>query len=341
MAYFGKTKKKGIDLIREIILPACVLFAVILFVFMLGAMSAGVNVTETKTFITEIYDGETGNTTVDASAPSGYAMPVQLLLGMFIFSIAFFALKLVFRSDYSKIFKLFVHFLGTTFAFYLFILVLSGFVSNGNFVVSLFAAIVYGVVYFLIYGIIVLIGKLFPGGIPQTKVLGFLKMQVPKVFAVFTVILFSLTLYSLIMGELFDLKVVVRINENKEWLDDRVQKTTYTTLITPLAPTLQNYLRYLASSIVIIGSFFVFSLKLNKAICALLNFLILFAGYSLIWLVSLEYFYGQSNVLIVAITVFAAVYIVLLAAVSVTLFVKKRKKEKNQDYENQFLPGKS
>ena len=341
MAYFSKNGNKGISVVREIILPACALFAVMLFVFMLGAMSAGVNVTETKTVITEIYDGETGKTTVDASAPGGYAMPIQLLFGMFIFSAVVCVSGLIFRTDHSTLFKLFAHFVVTAVAFYLFILVLSGFVSDGNFIVSLFAVIVYGVVYFVIYGLIKLISKVLPDGLRKKKQVAFIECQALNVFGVFAVILFTLSLYSIIMGELIDLKVIVRLNENKEWLDDRVQKTTYTTVVTPLAPTLWNYLRYLGSSAFITGSLLVFRLKINKVLKILLNFTVLAGGFVLTWLISLEYFYAQSSVMIISVSVFAAAYIVLLVTVSAALFLMKRKKEKVQEYENQFLPGKS
>ncbi|MBQ9692170.1 MAG: hypothetical protein IJV70_03340, partial [Clostridia bacterium] len=124
------------------------------------------------------------------------------------------------------------------------------------------------------------------------------------------------------------------------FISDKVLENVYITVVTPMAPTIQNYLRYLASSAVFIASYAVLFTKLNKVLKVSLNFLILAAGYTVIWLIGFDYFRLISAHLVPAIVIFLSVYIAALVAVSVYLFVKRRKAEETESYDNQFLPGK-
>ena len=79
---------------------------------------------------------------------------------------------------------------------------------------------------------------------------------------------------------------------------------------------------------------------LHKVVKVALNFLILATGYTLIWLIGFDYFRLISAHLVPAIVIFLSVYLVCLVATVVYLFVKRRKAEETEDYDNQFLPGK-
>ena len=155
-------------------------------------------------------------------------------------------------------------------------------------------------------------------------------------FAGFTLIVFGISLFALITN----FSVIVRVQEDKTFISDKVLENVYITVVTPMAPTIQNYLRYLASSAVFIAGYAVLFTKLNKVLKVSLNFLILAAGYTVIWLIGFDYFRLISAHLVPAIVIFLSVYIAALVAVSVYMFVKRRKAEETESYDNQFLPGK-
>lgn len=324
---------------NQVLYPACIIFTVMLFVFLTGALSAGLNVSETEFDVTEIYDGETGETTVDSSAQSGYALSVEILLGFFLFSVAVTALSLVFRLEYNKILLILIHFAGTVISFFLFVLVLSGFVSNGNLAPAMFVTMLFSILYFVIFGLYRLIKKLSVS-IPKNRFTSYITKYIPAVFLGFTVLVFATALYSMIAGELFDLKVIIRINENTQWLDDRIQQITYTAIPTPLAPTIQNYLRYFASSLIFIIAYSLLKTKLNKVMKVLLNFAFLSCGFVLIWLLSMKYFTAIQQNLLIACIAFLSVYVICLIAASIYVYLRTMKREETEEYRNQFRPGK-
>ena len=323
------------DFKNKILYPACILFFVIVMLYFLMAMWAGMNVTETDAVITQIYDGEndTNEVTGETKAPS--ALPVQTLLGIFLFSLCVIAFTLVFKMNVNKIFQLLLHYLGTLLAFFIFVLSLSGFITEDGISTAIAACLFFSIVYFIAYGAVKLFKKL-TAKIPEMLKNNVVTKYLPSVFGGFALIVFCISLFALITN----FSVIVRVQEDKTFIADKVLENVYITVVTPMAPTIQNYLRYLASAAVFVLGYAVLFTKLHKVAKVVLNFVILAAGYTVIWLIGFDYFRLISAHLVPAIVIFLSVYVVSLVSASVYLFVKRRNAEETEEYENQFLPGK-
>lgn len=322
---------KDVDFKKKIIYPACVMFCLIVFVYFLLAMAAGINVQESETVYTQIYDSSEDSNELDASVVPPKALPVQTLLGILLFSLSVMSLGLLDKLGTSRVFKVLMHYLGSVLAFFIFVLVLSGFASTlEGFAVSLVVCMFFTIIYFAVRGIGVLLKKI------QNERFGVASIWVSKVCVIFTMIVFALSFFALVSG----FNVIVKLREDKTFITDEVMQKVFVTVMTPLAPTIQNYLRYLGSAAVFTLSLLALRTKLGNVAKTLLNFLILASGFVLIWIVGMDYFRLVSTNAMVAVIVFLSVYAVTLATVCVLKYVKTRRSEDSEEYETQFSSGK-
>lgn len=322
---------KDVDLKKKIIYPACVMFCVIVFVYFLIAMAAGINVQESETVYTQIYDSSEDSNELDASVVPPKALPVQTLIGILLFSLSVMTLGLLDKLGASHTFATLMHYLGSVISFFIFVLVLSGFASTSEgLAVSLVACLMFTVIYFAIRGIGVLVKKI------KNERLWVASQWISKVCFFFTVTVFALSFFALISG----FNVIVKFKENQIFLNDDVVQNVFVTVMTPLAPTIQNYLRYLGSAAVFALSMLVLRAKLGTVKKTLLNFLILVSGFVLIWIVGMDYFKLVSTNAMIAVIAFLAVYVVTLVTVCVLKYVKARRSENDEEYETQFSSGK-
>ena len=231
-----------------------------------------------------------------------------------------------------------MHFVLSAIAFFMLVLVFGGFLSDNGFGPSMAIIVIFSLCYWIAIGLKALIKKLGSRFSSKT-VIRQIKRFAPAAFALFTAVLFALTAFSIIGGELFDLKVTMKTNENSWWPEDREEVTEYTTIITPLTPTVNNYLRYLGSALVIVLGIALLYLKFNTVFKVVLNFCVIAGGLSLIWLAQLKFF-TLGNILIISVVSFLAAYFVTLISASIVLFVRKRRREADEEYESQFSVGK-
>ncbi len=327
-------KTAEFDFKRKILYPSCIFFFVLVFLYFLIAMAAGLNVTEAETERTQYYDGEVdaGSFTSETKEPS--ALPVQTLLGLFLFGAAVVSLRLIFKTGISRIYARLIHYVGTVLAFLLFVVVLSGAATSTAVPLAVVAVFAVSVIYFLVFGAELLLKRLFADkkeSISANRIAKYVNMTL----AGFTVIVFAVSLFALIS----QLNVIVRVQEEKTFVTDKAFEDVFVTVVTPLAPTLQNYLRYLASAAVFALGYFVLFTGINKVYRALINFAVLTAGYMGIWIIGFDYFRLVRSNAIPAIVIYLAVYTVVLITVCAVLYVRKRKNERNEEYQRQFSVG--
>ncbi len=326
-------KNSSFSFRKDILYPACVIFCILVFVYFLMALAAGVNVLESETVRTQIYDGEEDNSSFESSEIAPSALPVQTLFGLFMFAVSIMALGLLFKLNLSRIYINMLHFGGVLVSFFIFVLSLSGYISDGGLPMALVSCLFVSLIYFAIRGIIYLCRCAARGlGLDTNKTFSLFMSYLPKIFAVFTLIVFALSFFALIT----QFNVIVKLKEDKTFIYDDVLQTVFVTVVTPLAPTLQNYLRYLASAAVYIAAYAVLFTKLNKVLKVILNFLILAAGFFGIWIFGLDYFRLVSSNALPAIIIFLSVYAVSLISVCIYKYVKARKTEITADYSKQF-----
>ncbi len=322
---------KDLDLKKKIIYPACALFCIAVFLYFLMAIAAGINVQDSETVYTQIYDaGEnTNDLTADVVPPK--ALPVQTLLGILLFSLSVMVLGLLDKLELSRAFIILMHYLGTVLSFFVFVLVLSGFAaSEEGLAVSLVACLFLSIIYFAVRGIAVLVKKI------KNQRLWVASAYFSKVCFVFAVIVFSLSFFALVSG----FNVIVKFKEDGGYINTDVIQNVFVTVMTPLAPTIQNYLRYFASAAVFSVSVSVLYTKLGNVLKVALNFLILALGFVLIWIIGLDYFRLVSTNAMIACIVFLGTYVVALVTVCVVKYVKARRSEDTEEYETQFSAGK-
>ena len=319
---------------KNILYPACAIFFVLVFIYFLVAMGIGLNVTESETTRTQYYDGETntGNLTSDTKDPA--ALPVQTLLGLFLFGASVVSLGLVRKLNVSRLSARLIHYVGTVAAFLIFVIALSGAVSTTGVPMTVVAVFGVSIIYFIVLGIASLVKK------PIKKLLENKKVEKAKDFiaftlAGFTAVVFAVSLFALIT----QLSVIVRVSEEKIFVTDKAFDEVYVTVVTPLAPTLQNYLRYLATAAVFAIGYAVLFTGLKKIIKASLNFVILTAGYMGIWIIGFDYFRLVKSNALPAVIIYLSIYLVALITVSIILYVRKRQSEETEEYENQFSIG--
>lgn len=326
-------KNKDIDFSfrKQILYPACVIFCILVFVYFMMALAAGVNVIEGETVRTQIYDGENNTSDFESSAQAPSALPVQTLFGLFLFSLTVMALNLLFRLKLSRIYVNLLHFGGVLLSFFIFVLSLSGFISDGGLPMALVSCLFVALIYFAVRGCIILF-RLITRRVSDSKVYTAIMSYLPMIFAAFTLIVFAVSFFALIT----QMKVIVTVKEDKTFIYDDVLQNIFVTVVTPLAPTLQNYLRYLASGAVYIAAYAVLFTRLNKVLKVVLNFVILSAGFLGIWIFGFDYFRLVSQNALPAIIIFLSVYVVSLIGVCIFKYIKTRKTEVTGDYSRQF-----
>lgn len=307
------------------------LFCIAVFFYFLMAIAAGINVQDSETVYTQIYDGGENTNDISSDIVPPKALPVQTLLGILLFSLSVMTLGLLDRLNMSRAFTELMKYLGTLVAFFMFVLVLSGVAaSEGGLAMSLIACLFMSILYFAARGVVLLLKKI------KNQRLWVASSYFSKICTVFTVIVFAVSFFALVSG----FNVIVKLKEDKTFVNDDVLQTVFVTVMTPLAPTVQNYLRYLASAAVLAVSVSVLYTNLGKVVKILLNFLILACGFVFIWIFGVDYFRLVSTNAMTACIVFISVYAVALVAVCVIKYVRERKSEDGEEYESQFSRGK-
>ena len=319
---------------KDILYPACAIFFVLVFLYFLVAMAAGLNVTESETTRTQYYDGETntGNLTSETKDPA--ALPVQTLLGLFLFGASVVSLGLVRKLNVSKLTARLIHYVGTVAAFLIFVIALSGAVSSTGVPMTVVAIFAVSIIYFIVLGIATLVKKPLARLFENKRIKG-AKDFIAFTLAGFTAVVFAVSLFALIT----QLSVIVRVSEEKIFVTDKAFDEVYVTVVTPLAPTLQNYLRYLASAAVFALGYAVLFTGLKKTVKAALNFVILTAGYMGIWIIGFDYFRLVKSNALPAVIIYLSIYLAALITVCIILYVKRRQAEETEAYESQFSVG--
>ncbi len=320
------------DLKKKLLYPACTMFFVLVFVFFSLAALAGQNVSGEKFNPEYVFDDATGESHLTfGGAQQLVALPVQTLLGLFLFSLSVFSLGLIFKLEMNKIYLNLLHYIGTVFSFFVFVLAMTGYISDNGLPKAFVMCLAVSVLYFIVRGISALLKKLFvsrKNSPVWAKMSGFSG----AVFAGFTVIVFVVSLFALIT----QLSVIANLNIEKNFIYDDVLQETSLGLATPLAPTVWNYLRYLASSAVFMVAYAVLFTKLNKVAKVLLNFALLSAGFIAIWILGLEYFRVASHNALPAVIVFLITYATVFTATCIYRYVKTRNAEETGEYKRQF-----
>jgi len=336
-------KSNGINVMRQIILPACILFTVVVFIFFAAALITETPVTDKEWEFHETYNGESeseNSTTQTFSDPQNNALSFELLLGILLFAVSVKALSLLKLLGYGSLITLLMHFVGSAVAFFVFVLLFGGYITDAGFGPAMACVVVFAIFYWIGIGlksVFVRLTSLYPESFGR-----WVKRFVPVIFGVFVIILFSVTAIALIGGEYFDIKVTTKINSDSYWADDRVQITEYVTIVNPLTPTVNNYLRYLGTAAVLVLGIALLFTKANAVLKVFMNFAVTTVGIILIWPLQLDYFKlpALSNNLITAATVYASLYLAVLVITAVTVFIRKRRNEDTEEYESQFSVAK-
>ncbi len=316
---------------KKALYSACAMFFVLVFIFFAIAWVSDINVFESQTERTHIYDGSTDTNNTTSSSKEPEALPIQTLLGLFLFSLSVMGLGGLFKLQMSRLYLNLLHFLGTILSFFIFVLAMTGNISENGLPKAMIFCLAVSLIYFIVRGISFLLKKLFsshknsPVIVRSSRFFG-------AVFLGFVIIVFAVSLFALIT----QLDVIVTVKEDKTFIRDDVLQNMYVTVVTPLAPTVQNYLRYLASSAVFVIAYAVLFTKLNKVLKILLNFVILTSGYLGIWIIGFDYFRLVSKNALPAIIIYLSVYLACLIGISVYRHFKARQNEKNEAYQRQF-----
>lgn len=323
----------GMDILRDVLFPACAIFCALVFCFYLGMHWAGINVTEGETERVTIYDSVTDKSTVDFTTPDPQALPLQTLFGLLLFAVSLMLLKWLFTLEYSKLLLRFAHFLLTLLSFFVFVLAMPGYVTEQGAPVAMLAVLGVAVVYFVVWGIWFIIKRQIVE--TSAELLERCKTLISPVFAVFTLLVMGISIFSLIS----QVHVVVTEILDETFIQDDVIQTTYVRVVTPLAPTLQNYVRYLITGVVVMLGYTVLKLDINRPLKVLLNFVIYTAGYLGIWVIGMDYFRLVPSNALPAVIIYLSVYLAMLITVAVILAVRRRKLDDEEDYDAQFAIG--
>lgn len=322
----------GIDLLRDVLFPACAIFCVLVFCFYLGMHWAGINVTEGETERVTTYDSVTDKSTVDFTTPDPQALPLQTLFGLLLFAVSLMLIKRLFTLDYSKLLLRLAHFMLTLLSFFVFVLAMPGYASEQGAPAAMLAVLGVAVIYFVVWGISIPLGKQL--GKVSAEPLQRCKKLISPVFAVFTLLVIGISMFCLIS----QVHVIVTEIIEEVFIQDDVVQTTYVRVATPLAPTLQNYVRYLITGVVVMLGYTVLRLDINRALKVLLNFVIYTAGYLGIWVIGMDYFRLVPSNALPAVIIYLSVYVVALITVAVILAVRRRRLDDEEDYAAQFSP---
>ncbi len=323
---------KPFTFLYDVLYPACALFAAIVFGAFTSLFLLGYNVTETRDSYISKQNDDTEDFTNEWLIGDEYSLSLPMLIGIFLFCLSVFAMFYVYRLGFDKISARLLHFFGTLLSFFICVLTFSGYISYaetsfGSIVLSL--ALV-SILYFVCVGI----KKLFTPLISKTKSnsSGTFSTAVRRYIAPsITFFAFSVLLCAILA---YFLPVNVKVNLDTSW-DPDAQRTiyeSYDTIITPLAPTLQNYLRYLGSALFLIIGFSFLTSKLPAIARWSLNFLTYFGGFTAMWLIQLDMFKELESSLLYAVIAFIAVYLLF----AIFMFIRSDFKKDEGDYDAQF-----
>lgn len=328
----AEIKKTPFSFKNDVLYPACTTFtAVVLGLFSLMWL-VGANVTETRDKYSVKYAEDGDIDTSEWLVGEAQALSVTMLIGILLFAFSIFALSYISRLDYGKLTKRLLHFAGTEIAFFLFVILFSGYISGQtvSFGTVMVAFVIVAIFYFLILGIKTLLSR--PIRFIKKHLGGIIGRYIAPVFVIFAITVIVTAFLGLF------LKTNVVIHETREW-DPNEAKTlyeTFETVITPISHTLQNFLRYLGSAAVFMAGIAVFKTKLNTVAKWVLNFLICSCGFVLLWFIQMPFFHELDNMRLYSVIAYLAAYTVALVAVCVIKYIITRKKEKNGEYISQF-----
>ena len=327
----NKTEKSGFGIVQRVVFPTALYFTLILFVSYLIFFLLDFNVTETTDFVTYTYNGHTDTGTYEYKVGREFSFDLIQLFGFVLFSASVAALSYVKKLEVGTLIARLIHFTGSMLAFFIFILLLSGTVTSVGFGTAMGVTLAAAIIYFILLGIKTLCKRFVR--IPRNSFTEYLNKQLPRILVVFTVIV--------LVAMLLAMFVNVQLMLDKEGPnypdDDRIAITTYRTVITPIAPTLQNYLRYLGTAAVLVLSLSVMSTPLNAALKILITFVSNAASLAVLFIVQLDFFRDLDNATFYAVIGYCAVYLISLITFATVRFIRKRSREEDEDYENQFM----
>ncbi len=317
---------------KDILYPACAIFSSVMLALFLVAFALGFNVTETRDRYTQTFGEEATQIRKPWLVGDNFALETPMLIGLFLFCISMCVLTYILKDGYSKSMRRLVHYFGSVIAFFIFVLGISGYISNPetNFAMVMVAVLLMSVLYFLALLFRVILTR--PVTALKNKFGGVIYRYIAPAVAIFAISI----LVTALLGHIFKVEVEINYKKNFDVENPRIGIETWETLITPLAHTLQNLFRYLGSAALFMLGLAVYDTKINKVAKGLLNFLICTLGFILLWVVQMPFFHELDNALLISIVVFLAVYIVAFTSASIVSLIIKRKREEKEEYEQQF-----
>ncbi len=330
-------EKKPLSFVRDILVPACAMFGAVILGIYTFMYLLGFNVTETRDKFTSKYDAITDDYSKEWLVGAQDSLPPMLVIGILIFCFAVFALAYLSYMELDKLSTRLLHFGGTLLAFLLFVLVLSGYASGEQttFASIMLALVLVGICYFICLAIKLLLRR--PTAFVKKKFQPILSRFIAPVTVVFAFLITVCTLLALFITT--DIKI--GYSEDFDSDNGHLLYESWETLITPLAPTLQNYLRYLGTAAIIVLSLLVFLTTLPKVAKILLNFAVCCVGFFTIWFIQLDFFHELDDMSLISVIFFLALYAVIFTAASVICFILKRRREMTDGYVSQFSPRKT
>jgi hypothetical protein len=313
---------------RDVLYPAAAVFtAILLGMFSLNWL-LGANVTEVRDRYTVKYNKDGSILNDDWLIGESKAFGIGMLVGIFLFSMSIFVLIYFLRQDFGRATKRVIHFVGTELSFAIFVLLFSDYVSGETFTfgLAMVAMVVVAILYFLTLAIKFVLSV--PIRLVKNNFGKFIYSYIGPIFVIFTLTVFVTAFVSLFGVT----NVEIRLPD--QWNPNLIE--SYETLVTPIAHTLQNFLRYLGSAVMLVLSVSVFKMPISKVAKGLLNLLICSAAFFGIWYVQMPYFYERAETRIASIIIFYSVYLAVFIIACVVAFVIKRQKEKKEGYVSQF-----
>ena len=327
-----KIGAKPFTFLYSVLYPACAMFtAIVLGAFTLSHF-LGFNVNISRNIETKIQNFETNELKIEYLYPDKLGIPTMLLIGLFLFCLALFTISYVHKMEFSKLSARLLHFGGTLLAFFLFFLSLSGYIADAasSFSTVMLSLTLVGILYFICLAIKTALSR------PIRFISRRFGTVISRYIAPVIAICAFLILICAILGLVLKTNMAVDITTKFDPNNDKIRYETTTTVITPLAPTLNNYLRYLGTGAVIVAAIALMFTKLSKAAKGLLNFAVCSAGFFLIWFIQMDFFYELDNMLLYSIIAYLSAYIVIFTASCVIAHMLRRTREGNEDYQSQF-----
>ena len=141
---------------RQVVLPACILFTAVVFVFFVAAILTDTPVTDKQWEFYETYNGESdtdNSTTQTFSDPQNNALSISMLFGILLFSVSVAALTLVKRLGYGALLTALIHFVGSAVAFFVFVMLMGGYFADAGFGPSMAGVVVFAIGYWIVIGV--------------------------------------------------------------------------------------------------------------------------------------------------------------------------------------------